>query len=263
MFSLESISSMRKPYSTLRAICGAAALCFLAMLVTPAVHARETNPPSPPVGAEHEFLSQMGLEKHQRIEYRDVAGAFISFQQFQKLQPAFPSFSIVKKKENPGTAVISLQAADTKPAAPEYKLKLGSAFPAFKLPATDDTVVDSVALRGKYVLINFYFAECAPCIKEVPMLNAFAMSHKEITVLAVTFDGPQEAKAFDKQTQFSWRTIGSAGKLIDKVGVKGFPAFALLDPQGVLVAIGSQHDMGGKEDALEKWVTKMIAAKSI
>ena len=166
------------------------------------------------------------------------------------------------KKGHSTSAVISLQAAETRPAVPEYKLKPGAVFPAFKLPSTDATVVDSTALRGKYVLMNFYFSECAPCVKEVPMLNAFAAAHKEMTVLAFTFDSANDAKAFAKQRHFAWRTIAGAKKFIDAVGVQAYPAFALLDPQGVLVAIGNQDDLGAQENALEQWVTKMIAGKA-
>ena len=231
-------------------------------MISPQIHAGEAKTAAPITAEERDFLGQMGLEKMHRVDYKDAKGTPITFAQFQALQPTFPSFNMTKTKGDLATAVISRQAADTKSAAPQYKLKPGSAFPAFKLPATDDTVVDSTSLRGKYTLINFYFADCAPCIKEVPMLNAFATKHKDMTVLAITFDTVKETKAFAKQTQFGWRTIANASKLIKKVGVNGFPTFALLDPKGVLIAFGDQGDVGG-ENGLEKWVAKLGAAKAI
>ncbi|MEJ7808741.1 MAG: TlpA disulfide reductase family protein [Telluria sp.] len=233
-------------------------------LSTTLSHAGAAKMAAPITAAERDFLGQMGLEKYGRVQYKDAKGASITFSQFQKLQPAFPSFSMQKtNKGNLAVAVIALQAAETKRAQPQYNLKRGSAFPAFKLAATDSTVVDSTALRGKYTLINFYFADCAPCVREVPMLNAFAAKHKDMAVLALTFDDDKVAKAFAVQTRFGWRTIANASKLIDAVGVKAYPTFALLDPKGALLAFGDQDDVGGKDGALEQWVAKMIAAKKI
>jgi protein-disulfide isomerase-like protein with CxxC motif len=86
------------------------------------------------------------------------------------------------------------------------------------------------------------------------MLNAFAKKHQDVTTLAVTYDSPAEAKKFAKRTKFSWRTVAGGKDLIEKVGIRAYPTFALLDPRGTLVAVGTQLEM----DSLDKWVQQSI-----
>ncbi|MHA4871058.1 TlpA family protein disulfide reductase [Duganella sp. PWIR1] len=167
-------------------------------------------------------------------------------------------FSMEKRKTgDQGFAVVRLKAKQT-PVAPIYKVKFGSAFPKFKLHSVDGTLVTNDTLLGRYTLISFYFAECSPCIKEVPMLNAFAKKHKDVTTLAVTFDSMDEAKGFAKRMNFNWRTVVKGNNLIEKVGVRGYPTFALIDPKGNVVTIGDQLEIGAKNGALEKWVEQAI-----
>lgn len=218
--------------------------------------------PKPVSSAELEFRDQMALTDYKNIEYRDAKGSSITFAQFQeKLSDA--GFSMEKNKVGEqATAIVKLQSE--KPTAPKvkYKLAAGSPFPVFKLNATDGRVIDNEALRGKYTVVSFYFAECAPCIKEVPMLNEFAEQNKEFSTLAVTFDSPDEAKKFAQRTRLSWRTIAGAEELIGQIGVKNYPTFALLDPKGVLVAIESGFGVASQGATLVKWVKSAIAGRA-
>jgi peroxiredoxin len=238
-----------------------AAIFLLSLCSAHGAMAADPEPAPALDSAEVKFRSEMGLDKAHSVEYRDAKGGKISFAEYQKLRPDYPAATTQKTKSGDQTyAVVKLLTEVPKMFTPSYKVKLGSEFPDFKLPASDDSEVDNASLRGRYTLLSFYFAECAPCIKEVPMLNAFAENHKDITSLAITFDSADDTRAFVKKTQFAWRTVANARSLINKVGVKVFPTLALLDPKGVLIAIGTQRDTGNKTDALEKWVEKSIAA---
>jgi thiol-disulfide isomerase/thioredoxin len=76
------------------------------------------------------------------------------------------------------------------------------------------------AFRGRTILVNFWATWCAPCIKELPSLDALAgeMGGNDFAVLAVAADlkGPQTARAF-----------------LDKLGVKHLTRAA--DPKLALV----------------------------
>lgn len=204
----------------------------------------------------------MGLVDYQKVEYRDVDGTLLSFAEFQKKLPNL-SFAMEKRKNGEqSSAIVKLQSLKTKATPlPKPKLTAGSAFPAFKLRASDDTVIDNASLHGRYTVLSFYFADCAPCIQEVPMLNEFAARNKEFGALAITFDSVQETKKFADRTGLSWRTLPGADELIKQVGVKAYPTIALLDPKGIVVAIDTGVEIKGEGHALDKWVQKAMASR--
>ncbi len=71
----------------------------------------------------------------------------------------------------------------------------GAAAPAtaFKTPTGDDTQIAKLA--GTPVLVNLWASWCAPCVKELPTLQALEAARKgKLTVIAVSQDmGPQSS----------------------------------------------------------------------
>lgn len=238
-------------------------LAFLATLACISQLANATNSPAEKAlsGSEQKFREQMGLADYRSVEYQDTKGNPITFAQFEKLMSKSAGFNMEKRKSDSQiSAVLKLQASATPLPAARYKIAPGAAFPDFKMRATDGSTIDNQALHGHYTLLSFYFAECAPCIKEVPMLNEFAARNKDLVTFAITFDSAKEASAFAAKTKFGWRTVADARALIDKVGVNAYPTLALLDPQGKLVAIDNNLSFGKGSDGLNEWVRKSIAA---
>lgn len=65
----------------------------------------------------------------------------------------------------------------------------------FTLPTLDgDRFVSLADVRGP-VLVNFWGRDCPPCIAELPRLQAFARQHAGWTVLLVSTDAPEVARA--------------------------------------------------------------------
>ena len=119
--------------------------------------------------------------------------------------------------------------------------------PAFDLKDLAGQRVTSQGLRGKPTLINFYFAQCVPCILEVGPLNGFAASRGDLNFLAVTFDEPPEARAFVNRYKFRWRVVPDARDFIDRMAVNRYPMMALFDANGRLLGMRA----GGVKDELE------------
>jgi cytochrome oxidase Cu insertion factor (SCO1/SenC/PrrC family) len=237
-----------------------ALVIFLSLLHTNSSYAAVLD--SPEITPEElNFKTQVGLEDYENVEYRDTQGNRVNFVQFQSMLAQY-NFSMEKRKSGgKGSAILQLTAKDAKPPAPKYKLQPGSAFPGFSLQSSNGTMVNNKSLLGRFTLVSFYFAECAPCVKEVPLLNSFAERHPDVATLAVTFDAAEEAKRFASRTKFSWRTVVNGKELIDKVGIQIYPAFLLLDTKGTVVAIGNQTEVGANDDALEQWVGRAMHGK--
>jgi thiol-disulfide isomerase/thioredoxin len=53
------------------------------------------------------------------------------------------------------------------------------------------------AHRGRPVVVNFWATWCAPCVREFPELAALARSRRDVAVLSVSIDEPEDRVALD------------------------------------------------------------------
>ncbi len=181
-------------------------------------------------------------------------------------------------KQKAGAAFIALAAFTISPLLqaaeneylqlPNLSLAAGDTFPLKQLTDLSGKALSAQQFQGKYVLINFYSEHCAPCIREVPVLNQIMLRNKDIHVLAITPDKAEEAKQYLQQHALQWPVAAGADQLLfDQIGVKSFPSFALLDRNGKLVTTVYANQLGGEDghatlEGIEKWLRlKMRSAK--
>lgn len=105
---------------------------------------------------------------------------------------------------------------------------------------TDDSPVDLYALRGKFVIINFFASWCGPCQIEEPDLIQFGYEHKnlgDVAIIGVAFDDTTtNARNFLKSTGSTWNAINdSNGQIATTYGVSEPPETFVIDPNGVVL----------------------------
>jgi peroxiredoxin len=175
-------------------------------------------------------------------------------------------FSMTKMMKDGVVAKVEMEISP-KNAAPETKPKFkatpGAAFPAFKLAQVGGGTLDNKALLGRYTVISFYFAECAPCVAEVPELNQLAADRTDLNFIGMSFDSPDVTAKFAVDYKFTWKLLPEASKLLDSAGVKTFPSFALLDPKGVLVAIAQAGEITKSDKTLAAWVQRLAKPRRL
>jgi peroxiredoxin len=94
-------------------------------------------------------------------------------------------------------------------------------------------------LQGRFVLLNFWATWCAPCLKEMPDMDALqdTVGTEQLTVLAVSMGETEErVRKFLKMHGFGFPIVADTEMSIVQIyGVKNIPITYLIDPQGVIL----------------------------
>jgi thiol-disulfide isomerase/thioredoxin len=113
-------------------------------------------------------------------------------------------------------------------------------------------------LKGSYVLVDFWATWCAPCLAELPRVQAAEAKYRDkgFRVVGVSLDetkGP--VVDFVRVRKLPWTQLHNAtctGDLVQAFGVGSIPATFLIDPKGTIVRL----DLRGA--ALDKALETLI-----
>lgn len=211
---------------------------------------------------EHSLRDMLELNDVQNIVYKDEHGTALTSDEFYKRVNGGGAFSTAKimTGNRVTSATLTLQTAEEAKtqATNTYKINPGDAFPAFRKKDLTGHGISNKQLLGRYSLINFYFAHCAPCVKEIPDLNALAGNHTDMNFIAITFDSNAETRAFVSERKFNWKILADDKAFISKLGVRAYPAFMVLDPKGKVIAIATGSEIGNSDGSVEKWISRVM-----
>jgi cytochrome c biogenesis protein CcmG, thiol:disulfide interchange protein DsbE len=114
----------------------------------------------------------------------------------------------------------------------------GEPMPSFSLTGLDGATVDSAALRGRPIVLNFWASWCGPCVAEHDVLGKAAQRYgDEVVIVGVLYeDEPTSALDFlARYGDYGWRNlIDEGGRLAIEFGVTGPPETFFIDADGVV-----------------------------
>lgn len=134
-----------------------------------------------------------------------------------------------------------------------------SAAPDFTLSTLDGGEVQLAALRGRTVIVDFWATWCAPCVHQIPVLNAFQAAHPEDVVvlgISVDTDGPEVVAEFAREHQITYPVLLGSPDLAQRYGAFGFPSLYVITPEGT---IDTAHVGVVSEEELEEALSRILA----
>ncbi|HTC27077.1 TlpA disulfide reductase family protein [Dyella sp.] len=213
-----------------------------------------------PTSDEQHFVATLQLGTSAHVRYLDANGRLLQYTAFAQALHQRRSYSLTRDTQTE-TAVLRLRPAGAHAGEPgRFAFGRGDAFPPFELPSLQGGVERLGNFQGRYTLISFFFADCAPCNAEVPTLNAYAGAHNDMNFVAITFDDAATARGFVSSRGLSWNVLYHGQALTDTLGVSIYPTLMLIDPSGHVAGAAVGMTMGddpAKRLAdLDRWIAQ-------
>ena len=139
-------------------------------------------------------------------------------------------------------------------------VSLGKA-PDFSLTSIDGEELSLAKLKGKIVVLNFWFLGCAPCLAEIPNLNGLVkeFAGKGVVFIAPSLDKAPNLKTFLDKNEFSYKVVSDAIDFImekygDGTGNIAFPVHIVIDRSGNITyrRVGGLLGTDGNTDGVKE-----------
>lgn len=200
--------------------------------------------------------------------YKDTAGIVISKEKFEKLKEElkgkFLANALVVNKHN---VITEMELKSNKAFMKEMMEKTGKYrkewegknAPDFVAKDLDENKVSLKKLKGKVVVLKFWFTSCMPCLEEMPGLNKMIENkykdNKDVVFLAPCLDPKTEViKETLVKHPFRYTSLYNARDITKSYDIPGFPTHFVIDKNGIVtyVQTASNGSTKGLELAIDK-----------
>jgi len=158
----------------------------------------------------------------------------------------------------PKTVVLNDYVPYTRPES----LPTGDPAPLWSLPSLAGDTVSLADLRGKVVLVDFFYKSCAPCCAALPCLQSLHERYKDKGFVMIgidPIDDPVKGKMADflAKRDVTYTVLFSDRELPKEYHVSGYPTLYFIDRNGNIVhtQIGFSTTL---EEELEKKLVEML-----
>ncbi|MEQ1604436.1 MAG: TlpA disulfide reductase family protein [Pyrinomonadaceae bacterium] len=176
------------------------------------------------------FLAASCFAQGPKEIFRDSDGNLVSNNEFVDIRMAnfnYPDATIVKTLPD-GTKEFQLQKIPQE----------GMAAPVFSVKTLDGGRVDMAMLKGKVVVLNFWFIGCASCRAHQPKLNELKSKfagRDDVVFLAITADPAGDVKKYLSKERFDYPQTTDADALIKAFRVAVYPKNIVINKNGEIV----------------------------
>jgi len=185
------------------------------------------------------------LPSTSKTVFKDESGKIITSDEFMEylMKGGYKAVSTLKDGQPEVHQLVKLKPGEKNPMSPrsfdasKSKIAVGTRAPAFDAETLDDKNVSLDDLKGKVVVMNFWFIACKPCVMEMPELNKTVAKYKgnpDVVFVSVAMDGKKEISAFIKTHQFDYQIVPAARKMLSSYDVNVFPTHLIIGRDGMI-----------------------------
>jgi thiol-disulfide isomerase/thioredoxin len=166
----------------------------------------------------------------QKTIFRDSDGNLITNNEFVDMRMAnanYPDATLVHTLDD-GTIEFRLQKIPQE----------GETVRPFSVRTLNNQPINSDELKGKVVVLNFWFIGCPPCMAEIPKLNSLKERFKaddNVVFVALTADNEHLVRKFLAGQKFDYNIIADAKPTLDGFGFSGYPKNIVISRDGKIV----------------------------
>lgn len=112
----------------------------------------------------------------------------------------------------------------------------GQTAKSFSIKDMNGNTYTNENLKGKVVVLNYWFIGCKPCVEEMPVLNQLVKKYKEkdVVFLAISHDSKSEIEKFLGNTQFDYQIIPDNTSMITDYHIMAYPDNMIIDTKSVI-----------------------------
>lgn len=165
-----------------------------------------------------------------KTTFRDSEGNLITNNEFVDIRMAnfhMPDRTLMRTLDD-GTVEFRLQKVPQE----------GALAPLFTANLIDGKPINAADLRGKVIVLNFWFIGCPACRFEIPKLNETAAKftgNANIEFIAITFDRAAQVRKYTAKTRFDYKQIVDAKSILSSFVVGGYPKNVVIGKDGRIV----------------------------
>jgi peroxiredoxin len=128
--------------------------------------------------------------------------------------------------------------------------KIPDRLPDFSLKSPDGKLTSVKSWDGQSLVLNFWATWCAPCRREVPLLEGLSSqwARRGVTVVGIAVDHPDQVKSYAAELKIPYPLLVGEQDALDVAGALGvatpvFPFTVFTDRRGEVVAlfVGELH----------------------
>ena len=140
------------------------------------------------------------------------------------------------------------------------RLNVGNKIDNFGLPDTAGKIINLNDIKSDYILLDFWFSRCTPCIKSFPELqNLYSKTErKKFEIVGISVDQANEKDLWKNaisKYNLSWLNINDSKALIAKhFAVVNYPTKILIDKAKKIILVDTDNSYESFYHEIEKLV---------